>query len=85
MSTTPLEAAQNAFRLLESGARAASAVVTDGTWKTVLLGVGAGAGLAADLIDLGLHPVDAITRIRSAVPDFDAVTTELENFAKNGR
>jgi hypothetical protein len=30
-----------------------------------------------------VHPKEAIQRIRSCVPDFDAVTTELEQYARN--
>lgn len=51
----------------------------------VVATVGAAIGLAADLIDSGMHPIEAITRIRSSVPDFDAVTREIENYARGQR
>jgi hypothetical protein len=47
----------------------------------VIAGIGAAMGLVADLVDLGIHPVEAITRIKSCVPDFDAVKQSLEDYA----
>ena len=75
------------LRTAEKVVDASASIVTGASpvAGAVVATVGAAVGLAADLIDRGMHPVEAITRIRSSVPDFDAVTQELENYAAGKR
>ena len=73
----------DAFRVGEKVVEAAAPIITGASPLAggFAAGIGAGMGLAADLIEHGMHPIETITRIRSSLPDFDAVTRELENYA----
>lgn len=76
--------AEKAFKTIEAGL-AAFAPMVPGLGGEILAGIGAGAGLVADLIDLAVEPVQAITKIRDALPDFDAVRDELDAYARTGK
>jgi hypothetical protein len=49
-------------------------------WSIVLAGLGAGAGLAADVLEHQLDPVIAIEEFRSIVPGYTASRARLRDY-----
>lgn len=81
------DAVARGIRIAESVVEVANVAITKASPVVggfVQIGI-AGLALGADLIERGLHPIEAITRIRSVAGDFDATKRTLDEYADGKR